>query len=164
MRYYTIQDNTILIADNKEALSRFYDDIKTLPDDYIEGKYIVEDNKLVLNQNYEEEQNQKERNRLDMLTLTPSDVERALYNAKGIDFDDLKAIIADKLPNVDIKGLSIEFRAKDFWRGVTLEDGTRIFDVIGTLLGYTIEDIDYLFENKELPNKKADIEETQSFN
>lgn len=43
MRYYTIQENdSILIADNQQALSRFYDtSIYELPVDYEQGKYIV---------------------------------------------------------------------------------------------------------------------------
>ena len=98
----------------------------------------------------EEEIAVKERQRIDALTLTPADVERALYRAKGMDFEDLKALIAEQLPQVDIKGLAIEFRAKDFYRGAEA-NGMRLFDVVGALLDYTPEDMDYLFENKELP-------------
>ena len=93
----------------------------------------------------------KERQRLDQLTLTPADVERALYKEKQMDFDDLKALIAEQLPMVDIKGLSIEFRAKDFYRGA-VANGMRLFDVVGHLLGYTPEDMDVLFKTKELPH------------
>ena len=95
---------------------------------------------------------EEERQRLDALTLTPADVERALYKAKGMDFDDLKALIAQQIPQVDIKGLSIEFRAKDFYRGA-MAGGMRLFDVVGALLGYTTQDMDYLFENKDLPEQ-----------
>lgn len=100
----------------------------------------------------------KERQRLDQLTLTPADVERALYKEKQMDFDDLKALIAEQLPMVDIKGLSIEFRAKDFYRGA-VANGMRLFDVVGHLLGYTPDDMDYLFEHKELPHIEPEPEE-----
>jgi hypothetical protein len=113
-------------------------------------RYIYNGTDLVLDPDYEQKQAQKERERLDALTLTPADVERALYKAKGMDFDDLKALIAQQIPQVDIKGLSIEFRAKDFYRGA-MAGGMRLFDVVGALLGYTPADMDYLFENKELP-------------
>ena len=113
-------------------------------------RYIYNGKDLVLDPDYEQKQEQKERERLDALTLTPADVERALYRAKGMDFDDLKALIAQQIPQVDIKGLSIEFRAKDFYRGA-MAGGMRLFDVVGALLGYTTQDMDYLFENKELP-------------
>lgn len=92
----------------------------------------------------------KERERLDALTLTPADVERALYNAKGMDFDDLKALIAEKIPTIDMKALAIEFRARDFYRGAMVGE-VRLFDVVGALIGYNSEDIDYLFEHKQLP-------------
>ena len=94
---------------------------------------------------------QKERQRLDSLVLTPADVERALYKAKNMDFEDLKAYIHKELPDLDIKALAIEFRAKDFYRGAEA-NGIRLFDVVGKLLGYTAADMDYLFEHKELPS------------
>lgn len=112
--------------------------------------YIYSNGQIILNPNYEQEQQAKERERLDALTLTPADVERALYKAKGMDFEDLKALIVQQIPTIDIKGLSIEFRAKDFFRGA-MANGMRLFDVVGALLGYTPADMDYLFENKELP-------------
>lgn len=115
-------------------------------------RYIYNGTELILDPDYEQKQAQKERERLDALTLTPADVERALYRAKGMDFDDLKALIAQQIPQVDIKGLSIEFRAKDFYRGA-MAGGMRLFDVVGALLGYTTQDMDYLFENKELPEQ-----------
>lgn len=150
MRYYTIQNNGILTAENRQALERFYDSVLELPEDYEQGKYIVIDGELVLNPDWEEEKAQKERERLDKLTLTPADVERALYKAKAMDFDDLKALIVEQIPTIDIKALSIEFRAKDFYRGA--EAGSvRLFDVVGSLLGYSPEDMDYLFEHRQLP-------------
>ena len=98
----------------------------------------------------EEELEEQHREYLDSLCLTPSDVERALYRAKGMDFEDLKALISQALPQLDMKGLAIEFRANNFYRGVTV-NGMKLFDVVGQLLGYTPEDMDYLFEHKELP-------------
>lgn len=94
-----------------------------------------------------------ERERLDALTLTPADVERALYKEKQMDFEDLKALIVQEVPQIDIKALSIEFRAKDFYRGA-MYNGIRLFDTVGALLGYTPSDMDYLFEHKELPKKE----------
>ena len=150
MRYYTIQNNGLLIAENKQALERFYNNVSELPEDYEQSKYIVIDGELVLNPDWEEEKRQKERERLDALTLTPADVERALYAAKGMDFDDLKALITEKMPQIDMKALAIEFRARDFYRGAMAGE-IRLFDVVGALLGYTSEDMDYLFEHKQLP-------------
>lgn len=115
-------------------------------------RYMWNGNAIILNPNYEQEQAIKERERRDAMTLTPADVERALYKAKGMDFEDLKALIVQALPTIDIKGLAIEFRAKDFYRGATAND-MRLFDVVGQLIGYSTEDMDYLFEHKELPSE-----------
>ena len=110
----------------------------------------------------EEEIQQQERQRLDKLILTPSDVERALYYSPlQMDFDDLKALIAEKAPQIDLKGLAIEFRANNFYRGAVDKDGNRIIDMVGAILGYTPEDMDYLFEHKQLPvHEEPKAEET----
>lgn len=59
MKYYTIQNNNILIADSEAALSKFYDNVLELPNDYVEGKYIIENGELVLNPDYEQEAAEK---------------------------------------------------------------------------------------------------------
>ena len=118
--------------------------------------YVISNNTLIENPNYEQDKQARERQRKDGLSLTPADVERALYRAKGMDFDDLKALIVQALPTIDIKALSIEFRAKDFYRGA-MANGMRLFDVVGQLLGYTSDDIDHLFEYKELPSEVENV-------
>lgn len=50
--YYTIQDNQILIADRVDTLTKFYDNVLQLPEDYSLGKYVVVNNELVINPNY----------------------------------------------------------------------------------------------------------------
>lgn len=109
--------------------------------------------KIVISEEDAEKNEEVKREMKDRKELTPSDVERALYKSAGVDFEDVKKIIAEKLPQVDMKAIGIEFRASSFFRGATLGDGTRLFDVIGALLGYTPKDIDELFETKELPKK-----------
>ena len=156
MRFYAIKDNNLFTALNENALA-YYGDVRELPEDYEQDKYIVVNNELVLNPNWEEEKARKERERLDALTLTPSDVERALYKAKNMDFEDLKALIAEQAPQLDMKALAIEFRANNFYRGVVV-NGIRLIDTVGALLGYTSADMDYLFEHKELPKKEIENE------
>ncbi len=136
-------DDNFQIEVSEELYNAFNDE----PD-----KYTWNGTEIVENPDYEEITRQKERLRLDALTLTPADVERALYKAKSMDFEDLKTLIAQSIPTIDLKGLAIEFRAKDFYRGAEA-NGIRLFDVVGQLLGYTSDDMDYLFENKELPNE-----------
>ena len=139
-------DLIILAKDTREELENalkfmVYTDIEETEIEYelYDGEYLTAEEIVV-----------KKREKLDALTLTPADVERALYKEKQMDFEDLKALIAEQLPQVDIKGLAIEFRAKDFYRGAEAS-GMRLFDVVGALLGYTPTDIDYLFQYKELP-------------
>lgn len=100
-----------------------------------------------------EETAEQRRQRIDAMTLTPSDVERALLAARGWDFDDLKAFLKTQgYTDLQIKAIGVELRANDFYRGAVLK-GTniRIVDTIGTLLGYDSDAMDYLFMNKELP-------------
>lgn len=123
-----------------------WDDLCQYPD-----KYIWEDNELKVRPTWAEIYRQK----MDALTLTPADVERALYDRHHMDFDDLKAYIHEQLPELDIKRVAIEFKAKDFYRGAQFGN-MRLFDVIGQLLGYTVEDMDYLFEHKELPTREVE--------
>lgn len=113
-------------------------------------QYIYDGENIVIDPEWEQKQAKKERERLDGLALTPSDVERALYKAKGMDFDDLKALIAQQAPQLDIKALAIEFRANNFYRGVTIGE-MRLIDAVGAMLGYSPKDMDYLFIHKELP-------------
>ena len=112
--------------------------------------------KEVLTEIPAEEIARRERQRLDQMYLTPSDVERALYYGLGMDFDDLKARIAQAAPSVDLKGLAIEFRANNFYRGATDKNGQRLVDMIGLLLGLSTSELDYLFEHKELPQEAID--------
>lgn len=125
---------------------------------YLEDKdrYVYSNGEIIENPNYEEDHRRTVRQELDQLTLTPADVERALYYSElHMDFDDLKAFIHERMPSLDIKGLSIEFRAKDFYRGATLKNGMRLIDAVGALLGYDSDDMDYLFEHGELPVKNT---------
>lgn len=155
MTYYIHLENNKILSSGEcpmgepfqsiEVSEELYNDFSTDTD-----KYIWNGTEIVENPDYDEIKRQKHRQELDALTLTPADVERALYKAKGMDFEDLKALIAEKIPSIDLKGLAIEFRAKDFYRGAEA-NGIRLFDVVGQLLGYTADDMDYLFQNKELP-------------
>lgn len=147
-------DLIILVKETREELEQalqfmVYTSIEETDIEYelYDGEYLTK-----------EEIEVKERQRLDSLTLTPSDVERALYYGLGMDFDDLKNLIAQQAPQIDLKALAIEFRANNFYRGATDKDGNRIVDMIGLLLGYTSDDMDYLFEHKELPIKEEEPE------
>lgn len=148
MTYYIYLENgtlngageAILLTEgvvNIEVTEEVYNGYVTEPE-----KYIYSDGEIVENPNYAEEQAQNERNRLDMLSLTKREVFLALYKDKGLTPEQLRSKITD--PEA-----LIEFDyANDYYRGNPL------INKIGEMLGYTIEDLDYLFENKELPAKE----------
>ena len=206
MKYYTIQNNNILIADKEESLTSFYDNVLPLPEDYEEGKYIIGSMEkeievpdyetvieeyqepvyksveqldeegfpigyieevdyyetktkeklvqvgshietvivpcLVLNPNYEAEQETKRQQEIAMLSLTAADVERGIYKATGKDFDDIVALVTELQPQgIDIKALKIELKANNFYRG------NAYVDAVGSLLGFTKEQLDLFFED-----------------
>lgn len=109
------------------------------------------DNIPIINPNYETELKQKERERLDNLNLTAADVERAIYKVKGIDFDDLISLVeetaqlgeGDPTKSIDIKALKIELNANNFYRG------NPYIEQVGTMLGFTTEQLDRFFETKD---------------
>ena len=103
----------------------------------------------VINPDYEKELEEKEAQRIAMLNLTAADVERAIYKAKGIDFDDIIAQIEvlplgeGDIPQIDIKALKIELKANNFYRG------NPYIDVVGKILGFTKEQLDEFFETND---------------
>lgn len=126
---------------NMEVSKNVYDNLE---------KYIYQDGGLIVNPNYETEQQAKEQERIAMLSLTAADVERGIYKAKGLDFDDIIQLVKDmnaqtplgdeQLPKIDIKALKIELKANNFYRG------NPYVDAVGSLLGFTKEQLDAFFE------------------
>ncbi len=146
--YYIFVENNKIIGKGKckclndetlnfEVSEEIFDDFE---------KYIFKDGQIVLDDDFEEKQKQKEKEQKSMMTLTGADVERAIYKSKGMDFEDLIEFVQKNNANdIDIKALKIELKANNFYRG------NPYINQIGTLLGYKADEIDYLFENKELP-------------
>ncbi len=87
---------------------------------------------------------EKKREALSNLSLTKREVFLALYEAKGITPDEVKA-------QIDDPAQLIEFEyANEYYRGNPL------VDLIGAKLGYSTDDLNYLFINHELPNKEVE--------
>ena len=155
--FYVIDNENILIAQNKQALTRFYNDVKQLPNDYEQGKYIVNNAELVLNPNFEEEQAIKEKERIAKLNLTGADVERGIYQAKGMDFEDIIAFVMANPPiGLDVKALKIELKANHFYRG------NPYVSAVGTLLGFTDEMLDKFFETNDYTVLIPPVEEVEN--
>ena len=93
---------------------------------------------------YQAEQVQKERERIAKLFLTGADVERGIYQAKGLDFEDIVAMVTQIQPqDLDIKALKIELKANNFYRG------NPYVTAVGALLGFTSEQLDRFFETND---------------
>ena len=152
--YYIIRENNILTGE-KDTLLKFYGEAFKLPSDYEINKYIIENNELVLNPNWEEEKAQKERERLSLLSMTKREMFLGLYQAKGITPDILKSQIADPQALIEFE------YANDYYRGNPL------IDVIGGQLGFTTEQLDKFFETKdyhELLPEEPTVSETEVTN
>ena len=90
----------------------------------------------------QEELAQFEKERIGKLFLTGADVERGIYLAKGIDFDDILTFVSANPPDgLDIKALKIELKANNFYRG------NPYVSAIGTLLGFSEGQLDKFFED-----------------
>ena len=147
MKYYTIQNNSVLTSESRDVLMRFYNEALELPEDYEQGKYIAVDGELVLNPNWEEEQAEKERKRIAQLNLTKADFWIAL-----LDRNITKTMVKEKIELIQDETLKAKTliridEADHFWRS----DAS--MDVIGAMFGLTPEDLTYLFENGELPKE-----------
>lgn len=106
----------------------------------LEGDTVIDNT-----EEYQQEQAQKEAERIAMLNLTGADVERGIYKAKGMDFDDIIAyleamISSEATPQIDIKALKIELKANFFYRG------NPYVEQIGMILGFTSKQLNRFFE------------------
>lgn len=82
----------------------------------------------------------QEKERIAKLYLTGADVERGIYQAKGMDFEDIIAMVTQLQPEgLDIKALKIELKANNFYRG------SEYVSKVGALLGFTEEQLDKFF-------------------
>ncbi len=91
----------------------------------------------------------EERERLNNLCLTRADVERAIYKDKKMDFEDLLEYVKTNVQTMDVKALKIELQANNFYRSHPY------ICQLGAMLGYTEDELDYLFQFKKLPPKEV---------
>lgn len=105
-----------------------------------QDEYVLDDDEYVLkDETWEEKQRIKEQERIANLKLTKREIFLALYKSTGITPEEIKSNITDQ-------AALIEFEyANEYYRGNPL------IDTIGSSLGYTKSQLDYLFEYKEMP-------------
>lgn len=150
--FYIEQDNKIVLFDeDRQKLQNtllFMPQYASLEIKKVQEGYVILDFELMTIEEKEAEQAQKEAERTAMLNLTAADVERAIYKAKGMDFDDVIDLVeaqalSEETPAIDIKALKIELKANNFYRG------NPYIDVVGTLLGFTKEQLDKFFDTND---------------
>ena len=104
----------------------------------LEGDMVIDNS-----EEYQQEQAQKERNRLDLLSLTKREVFLGLYQAKGITPEQIKAQITDP-------AALIEFEyANDYFRGNPL------INTVGQALGITSDQLDKFFDETKNGDTEA---------
>lgn len=144
--FYIQQDEKIVLFD--EDKQKLQDTIAFMPQyqgleiKEVEEGYVIYDFELMTVEEKEKKEAQKERNRLDLLSLTKREVFLGLYQAKGITPEQIKAQITDP-------AALIEFEyANDYFRGNPL------INTVGQTLGITSDQLDKFFDE----TKKGDME------
>lgn len=111
------------------------------------NKVMYKDGQVILNPNYEAEQEFKERERIAKLKLTKREVFLGLYQAKGVTPDMIKAQITDAQALIEFE------YANDYYRGNPL------IDIVGATLGITPEQLDKFFETNDYTYLLPPVEE-----
>lgn len=108
-------------------------------------EYVLDGDEYVLkNEEWEERQAQKEKERIAKLSLTKREVFLALYKAKGLTPEMIRSQITDTEALIEFDYATEYFRFNP------------LIDKIGLMLGYSSENIDYLFEHKQLPESEVE--------
>ena len=148
--FYIEKDNKILLFD--EDKQKLQDTIAFTTPQYqgleikeVEEGYVIYDFELMTVEEMEEKQAQKERKRLDNLSMTRGDVFEALILAKGLGKAQIRAMIEQAELDTVTKALYLN----RFDEALTFYRGYPIFDMLGQALGITGEMLDKFFETKD---------------
>ena len=143
--YYIEQNNQIVLFD--EDKQKLQNTIAFMPQ--YQGLEVKETERPIVDfqfadtEEYEQEQAQKERNRLDLLSLTKREVFLGLYQAKGITPEQIKA-------QISAPAALIEFEyANDYFRGNPL------INTVGQALGITSDQLDKFFDETKNGDTEA---------
>ena len=139
VKYYAFVENEKLNgAGQLKRLDENVQNIEITEDVFDNIKmYMYQDGEIILNPNYEAEQELKERERIAKLKLTKREVFLGLYQAKGVTPEMIKAQITDPQALIEFE------YANDYYRGNPL------IDIVGATLGITPEQLDKFFETND---------------
>lgn len=139
--FYIQQDEKIVLFD--EDKQKLQDTITFMPQyqgleiKEVQEGYVIYNFELITVEEKEEKEAQKERERLNLLSMTKREMFLGLYQAKGITPDMLKAQITDPQALIEFE------YANDYYRGNVL------IDQVGAQLDMTPEQLDKFFETKD---------------
>ena len=147
--FYIQQDNKIVLFDeDKQKLQNtiaFMPQYEGLEIKEVEEGYIIYDFELMTVEEKEAKEAQKERERLNKLSMTRGDVFEALILARGLTKPQIRAMIENAELDAMTKALYLNRfdEALEFYRGYP------IFDMLGQALGVTGAMLDKFFETKD---------------
>lgn len=147
--FYIEKDNKIVLFD--EDKQKLQDTIAFMPQyqgleiKEVQEGYVIYDFELITVKEKEAKETQKERERLDKLSMTRGDVFEALILAKGLGKVQIRSMIEQAELDTVTKALYLNRfdEALQFYRGYP------IFDMLGQALGITGEMLDKFFETKD---------------
>ena len=120
---------------------------KNYPTHYaLEANEIMEGGEPVINPNYEAEQEQNEKERIAMLSLTRGDVFRGLLLARGVTRLMLRGMIE---ANEQLTEVQKEMALIDFDEALNFYRGNALIDTVGLALGIEPAQLDCFFETND---------------
>lgn len=147
--FYIEDNNKILLFDeDKQRLQNtiaFMPQYEGLEIKEVQDGYVIYDFELMTVEEKEAKETQKERERLDKLSMTRGDVFEALILVKGLGKAQIRAMIEQAELDTVTKALYLNRfdEALEFYRGYP------IFDMLGQALGITSDQLDKFFETKD---------------
>ena len=147
--FYIQQDEKIVLVDenlerlqNTRAIMPQYEGLEIKE---VQEGYVIYNSELMTIEEKEAKEIQKERERLDNLSMTRGDVFEALILARGLTKPQIRAMIENTELDDITKALYLNRfdEALDFYRGFP------VFDMLGQVLGVTPKQLDDFFETKD---------------
>lgn len=119
---------------------------------YTQNEYAYDNEKqeyVIKDAEWEEEQAEKERQRIAKLHLTRGDVFRGLLLAKGVTRAQLRAIIEAMPDETQEQAIAKEYALIDFDEALEFYRGVALIDTVGAQLGITSEQMTKFFETND---------------